>query len=320
MVSRSNWPANAGFALGIANADRDLAGANLRIVDWQVSLRTAQLYVQALKARGLLETLTANRDGLATLIATMRRRVEEGYSAESDLLKFETESARMDIDIARAGLDLERSLNALTFVIGSSAPVTAAQLVEPGRLLRPVSTAASPAPSRAIRRSSRPRRVWSARVRLPSWNGHDAFLMPIVTAGYKRTNGFDTAVAGVTLAVPIFERNGSASAKAAGEERAAAAERDALAGRLASEAASLIATAQALSERSTRAVRELLEPADAVRNAARAAFREGTTDVLRLLDAERVYLDVRRTALELRLEALAASLEARFAIGQEMLP
>jgi outer membrane protein TolC len=64
----------------------------------------------------------------------------------------------------------------------------------------------------------------------------------------------------------------------------------------------------------------LLEPAEAVRNSARAAFREGAVDVLKLIDAERVYADVRRTALELRLEALLATIEARFALGEETLP
>jgi cobalt-zinc-cadmium efflux system outer membrane protein len=126
--------------------------------------------------------------------------------------------------------------------------------------------------------------------------------------------------ASVTLAVPLFDRNRSGTAKAIGEERAATAERDATALRLASEATALIRTAQTLSERSARASRELIAPADAVRNAARAAFREGTADVLKLIDAERVYADVRRTELEVRLDALAATLEARFAIGEETLP
>ena len=65
---------------------------------------------------------------------------------------------------------------------------------------------------------------------------------------------------------------------------------------------------------------ELLEPATGVRNAALATFREGTADVLKLIDAERVFADVRRAALELRLEALNTTLEARFALGLEDLP
>ncbi|MGE0862445.1 MAG: TolC family protein [Vicinamibacterales bacterium] len=310
-----------GLRHGIAAAEQNLAGANLQVVDWQITLRTVQLYVQALKARSLFETLTANRDGLVTLIETMRRRVAEGFSAESDLLKFETESARMDIDIARASLELARSLGALTFVIGASAPLTSEQLVEPDAIAAPAVASASM--ESAIARHPE---VHSAAMRLDRARQVAAlerarrFPDPVLSAGYKRTSGFDAAVVGVTLTVPLFDRNGSATARAVGEERAATAEHDAIARRLASEAAALIATAEVLSQRAARAGRELLEPADAVRNAARAAFREGTADVLKLIDAERVHGDVRRAAIELRLEALAASLEARLAVGLELLP
>jgi cobalt-zinc-cadmium efflux system outer membrane protein len=226
----------------------------------------------------------------------------------------------MDIEIARAELELERSLNALTFVIGATVPVEASQLTEPEGMPPAVDAAGiaamigrHPDVIAASARVERARQVTAlerAR-RIPD---------PIVSAGYKRTNGLDSAVAGVSLNIPLFEKNGSAAAKALGEELAVAAEREALAGRLASDAATLVAAAQALAERSARADAELLRPADAVRNAALASFSEGHTDVLRLLDAERVYGDVRRTILELRLDALAAALEARFALGQEMTP
>jgi len=310
-----------GLRHDLAAAERDLAGANLQVVTWQVTLRTVQLYIQALKARSLFETLTANRDGLVTLIETMRRRVAEGYAAESDLLKFETESARMDIEIARASLELARSLGALTFVIGTAVPISSEQLVQPDPVAAPVMASASmpdviarhPELHSAAMRLSRARQLAAlehAR-RIPD---------PVLSAGYKRTGGFDAAVVGVTMAVPLFDRNGSATARALGEERAAASERDAVARRLASEAAALIATAEVLSQRAARAGRDLLEPADAVRSAARAAFREGTADVLKLIDAERVYGEVRRAAIELRLEALSASLEARLALGLELLP
>jgi cobalt-zinc-cadmium efflux system outer membrane protein len=310
-----------GLRTGIATADRDVADANLELVNWQVSLRTLQIYVQALKARGVLETITANRDGLTTLIDIMRRRVQEGYAAESDLLKFETESARMDIEMARAGLELDRSLGALAYVIGATAPIEATQLVEPEAVAPPHLAAARIDDAVAGHPELR---LASARVQrlreIAALERARRVPDPVVTGGYKRTNGFDTGVAGIALTVPLFDRNGAAAARAAGDERAAVAERTAIAGRVASEAAALMANAQRLAERSARAGRELLEPADAVRNAARAAFREGTADVLKLIDAERVYGDVRRVALELRLEALTASLEARFAVGEETLP
>lgn len=306
---------------GLAQAERDMADAALARVDRQIALRTAELYIQALRARGLFETLSANRDGLVTLTATMRRRVEEGRSAEADLLKFATESARIDIDIAHARLSLGRSLSALTFVIGSAAPITSGQLVEPQTLEPPAAT-----PETMRRLAAAHPEARSAAARLEQTRQAAALERakgvpdPVVTGGYKRTAGTDALVAGVTMAVPFFDRNRAAAARAAAEERAAAAELDAVIQRLTSETASLVETASALSERAGRAPAEMLDPAGVVRSAALATFREGAADVLRLIDAERVYADVRRAVLELRLEALAATIEARFALGEETIP
>ena len=61
----------------------------------------------AARARDVLATLGAQRDGLAALVTTMKSRVEAGYSPESDLLRFQTEAARMDAEVART---LEQTL------------------------------------------------------------------------------------------------------------------------------------------------------------------------------------------------------------------
>lgn len=303
--------------LGMATAERDLAGVNLVLVDRQITLRTVQLYVHALRARGALDSLRLNREGLTTLIASVKHRVDEGYSAESDLLRFETEAARLEIDMARAAVDLARSLGTLTVTIGASTPIVASQLVEPMPLAPPGGDIASVTAAVArhpevltadarILRARQQGELEHAR-RLPD---------PIVTAGYKRTGGFDSAVAAVMMTMPLFDRNGANVARARGEESAAAAERELTVRRLASEAVALVSVARTLAARADRVPEDLLQPAEAVRNAALATFREGTTDVLKLIDAERVYADVRRAALELRLEALAATLEARLALGE----
>jgi outer membrane protein TolC len=122
------------------------------------------------------------------------------------------------------------------------------------------------------------------------------------------------------MTVPLFDRNGSAAARADGEARAAAAEHDAVVRRIASDTTALVEIARTLSDRARRAASELLQPAGVVRDASLATFREGAADVMRLIDAERVYADVRRTALELRLEALTAVLDARVALGEEPIP
>lgn len=307
--------------VGIAAADRALAVANLHNTDALISLRTSQLYVQTLRARGVFDARTADREALGTLIATLRQRVAEGHTAESDLLKFETEAARMDIEIARARLDVERSVNTLSYVIGAAVPLSATQLVEPANVTPPPvdPSAIAAAIARHPDLAAASARVERAR-QMAALERARRIPDPVISGGYKRTNGFDSAVVGVAVSVPIFEHNGSAAAKAAGEAGALAAERGALAARLAADATTLVITAEALAQRSARAADELLAPADAVRNAALVSFSEGRSDVLRLLDAQRVYADVRRTILELRLDAIAAALEARFALGEEMMP
>jgi hypothetical protein len=43
-------------------------------------------------------------------------------------------------------------------------------------------------------------------------------------------------------------------------------------------------------------------------------------DVLKLIDAERVYGELRRVALDLQLEAIGSAIEARIALGEDPLP
>jgi cobalt-zinc-cadmium efflux system outer membrane protein len=305
----------------LADIESHVADGALATIERTLALETVRAYVGSLKARALLDTLAANREGLAILVASVDRQVTEGYSPEADLLKFKTEAARVDGDIVRARLDLARSLTALTVVVGATEPIVAAQLVEPSPLDPPDATR----DLIAARVASHPDAVLATRAleRARSSTAYERARRtpePLVSAGYKRTAGFDTAVLGVSLMIPLFDRNAGAVAKATGAERAAAADRDAVMHQLTHDASALIFAAQAMTARSRMASADLLEPAEEVRHAARAAFREGAADALKLIDAERVYADVQRAAIELRLDALLTTLEARFAVGEEAIP
>jgi cobalt-zinc-cadmium efflux system outer membrane protein len=216
---------------------------------------------------------------------------------------------------------MARSLTTLTVVMGALAPIHASQLVEPPPLepskLSLVGLAAnigrhpSVRTATAIVERSRQLTAFERTRRVPE---------PSVTVGYKRTQGFDTAVLGVSVVLPVFDRNDASVARTLASERGAAADREALVFQLTNDARALTDAARAISARARMAATELLEPAEHVRRAAQATFREGTADVLKLIDAERVYADVRRVAIELRLDALITTIEARFAVGEEAIP
>ncbi len=305
----------------IASTDSTVSSLVLRTVERQIALDTVRAYMRAIRARGVLANLATQRDGVGTLVTTMRRRVEEGYAPESDLLRFEAEAARMAAEMTRTEVELSRALFDLGSLVGTGTPLVASQLVAPSPVAPPnvspdtLDAAIDKRPDLMLASTRMERARLAAELehlrRLPD---------PSVSAGYKRTQGKNTAVASVTVAVPVFDRNGQARALADASVRAAALERDAAHARAVAEVRSATAAATALADSLVRVRRDLLGSAEGVRNAAQAMFREGATDVLKLVDAERIYADVRREALSLAIDAYVAAIEARFAVAQEDIP
>jgi cobalt-zinc-cadmium efflux system outer membrane protein len=309
-----------GKRIGIADAERAEAEAAAAQVDRGLVMDTVRLFMDAVRSREWLRALDSNREGLDTLLQAMKARVREGYAAEADLAKFQAESARVQTQLLRARLELTRSLAMLGSLMHEPLPLRAEQLAEPAPRQAPAgdpdvlaAQAAARAPEvlAAKARSARAAQALSlerAR-RVPDLN---------VSGGYKRTAGFDTAVAGILVAIPLFDTNKRAVAIAAGEQAATLSDVAAAEARALAEARVVFDAAATLGERAARVDEDLLKPAEIVRTAARSAFREGSTDILVLVDAERVYVDARREAVQLKLDAVAAALEARLLLGEEI--
>jgi outer membrane protein TolC len=138
--------------------------------------------------------------------------------------------------------------------------------------------------------------------------------------GYKRTAGFNTGTAGVSIDLPIGLRNAPARLRAEADIEAATLglEQARALARLDIEQALL--AARVLTTQAARVTDDLVTPAEIAQRAARAAFREGTGDALAVVDADRVHLDTRREALALQLDAAAASIRARLALGEDPVP
>ena len=114
--------------------------------------------------------------------------------------------------------------------------------------------------------------------------------------GYKRAEGFDTMTGGVTIPLPLLNRNQGNLQTAAARTRAAEADLAATEALVRAEVAA--AETEYLTRR--RQVREFLarfrEQAQETSRIAQAAYRLGGADLLRLLDAERVRIEVELVA------------------------
>jgi len=312
---RAARSAAAAASLDAAQAERSLTARDLVI-------ETARVYLRALGARELRRSLGEQREALQTLVAAMQRRVQEGHSAEADLMKLRTESARLDLQHAEAFRELRRQTAALAVLVKEPGPIDAVRLREPPPLEAPAADATTgdgvDVHQVAEIRAARARHE-QARQELRLERAR-RYPDPNLTAGYKRTGGVDTIVTGVSVPIPVFDRNSGHVTRAAAEERAAALDLDVLSRGAAAAAAAQIAAARDLALRARHVDAELLEPARVVRDAARSAFREGAADVLRLVDAERVYAEAQRETLDLKHEAYAQALAAHLLLNEEFRP
>lgn len=310
--------ARRGVALATANAARATMGFAERTLDMEIALR----YLAVVRERDRHRTLTEQAEGLAEIVRILERRVAEGVTAEADLRKIETERTRVETDAVLAGIAATRELTALGALAGWAMPPS------PEALERPVVELPAGAESDTTILSAIDRRpdvrIAASRLEAAQQNlrFEEARRVPDlhVTGGFKRTAGYDTGLVAVLLPVPLFERNRASIALADGNVRAAALELDQTRRIAVGEARAALVAATELSRRATDAAIRLTQPAAVVRNAARAAFTSGAGDLLRLVDAERVWADVHLTVDALAIEALRATIEARLALAEEAIP
>ena len=303
-----------------ARGESDEAAAGRRRAEEDVQLDTVRRYLETWRGRDLVTALEAQAENLAGIVAAMEKRVAEGYAAEADLLRFRAEAARAANRLARARIEHQRAEAELAFLVGK--PLKGTSLEKPA-LPPPPAGEPETVAERAL--EHRPD-VAAARARAARARGtmslEQARRYPdlALAGGYKRTTGLNTAVLGLVATVPVFERNGRAVARAEADARAADLEVQAMVTRARAEAAILVRAARDLQLRLSRLDEDLVRPAEEARRSALAAFREGATDVLRVVDAERTNTEARQEALDLTVEAFLATGRARLAAGLEVLP
>jgi cobalt-zinc-cadmium efflux system outer membrane protein len=303
-----------------AVAETRAAGAVFDEARQRLALDTLDAYLAALRAREIVGLLADQRREAADIASLVRRRVEEGAAPEAELRKFEAEVARIDTLTLRASIDARQAESALSVLTGEPMDGLAARLVAPPRPAIPAEGGdldAAIARRADVRAADRRADAASARVALERARARPDLR---ATGGYKRTADVNTGVAALFVSLPFSERNQVAIARATGEARAARLEADQVRREARAAIAVLTSAARALEARAAAAQAELVAPAAVVRVAARSAFREGGGDVLRLVDAERVYAEARREVLDLELDAFRAATRARIARGEEPLP
>lgn len=296
-------------AAGVSSAEAAAA------IVWRDLARTiATEYLTALRARDHAQARADFADQMTEAARVMARRVEVGSAPEAEVLKLRTEETRAAVERVRAELAAARAVANLAAALALDVPAAALQMparppIADGRALDATHPELQQAAS-TVAQAKAAADLERARSR-PDLG---------VNAGFKRTAGFNTGVAALTLPIPLFDRNGVARALADGQLASAEHELAATRQRLTVLLAAARQAAATLARRAADLDATLVTPARGARDAARAAFAAGALDVLRLVDAERLYVDAAIAALDLEIDAVAAAIEARLAAGEDPLP
>lgn len=278
-------------------AELDLSRARIA---WNV----ASTYWSVVGAERVRDILQQSLENFEQTVQYHRDRVREGALAEVDLIRIEVEKEQVTVQFRNAEQDARRLRLQLFREMGEPPQPN---IVLTGDLsdIRPFITD-SVEEAIARRRDLQLARQVVQQTKAATGVEHaNARPDPEVLFGYKRTVGFNTMIAGVQLSLPFRNRNQGAIAASVAETKAAEYELRSAE----MSARSEIAAAQSEYDQKLRLVTETIprirgQAEDTVR-IARAVYREGASDLLRLLDAERVALQAQllfmRTLTEYRL-------------------
>jgi outer membrane protein TolC len=287
------------FELGQKRQRRaDFAAANLRraelereLLAKQIAARVRDSYWRAAGAQKIHELLLETVANFENIVRYHEVRVREGAMAEADLLKVRIEGGRLAIAANAAALDAERARIQLQRDMG--------QLdFPPVRLTEPLDAGVAPPAAtieRAIEQRTEIKLVRQARdtaeaqFRLQQANARPDLD---VAFGYKRTAGFSSLLGGVQFILPLANRNQGNIAAAQAEMRVADSELAAATALVRAEVRAAEADVEARYRLIARMLRGLVERAAESSRIAQAAYREGGSDLLRLLDAERARIDL----------------------------
>jgi len=279
----------AGERVNRARADYELAR-------WQVIQEVKNAYWAALGSERIRNVLKTSADNFQRIVQYHSAQFSAGAIAEQDFLRVRLEGERLQISADLAGIDANRlRLDLLRAMGDSSFP----ELI----LTEPLVPQSEVEPLGIDEVLNRRMEIKAARTALEEAKANarlqDVLARPDlnVTYGYKRTElpdttfGVNTAIASVRITLPTTDRNQGNRSAAQAEVRRQEQILAATETEIRAEYQSALQEYQARHTELLNELGPLREHAAEIASIASAAYAEGGTDLLRLLDAERSRLD-----------------------------
>ena len=286
-------------ALRMEVADRTVSVSEARLTEVlrRQLFDLKRTYYDSVLARVLLDIEQENRDNFEGLVKFNTVRFEEGYIAEGDLIKTRLERTKFDFAVANAELTLRRVKIRLLELIGERDFERAGRLEISNRLQVPAvdlnlmhlkETALVNRPEIKVAEAELALAGVSIRLERSRAKGE---VTPYV--GYKRVGVDNTVLAGVTVPLPMGNRNQSGIARAEAEQKVSEMNLNLVRNRTLAEVEAAYRAYETAREQVRAYEAGLLKQADESREIQLGAYQEGATELITLIEAQKTRTEVR---------------------------
>lgn len=285
-------------------------------------LEVRRAFYETLLARSALELAEEQRGYFGELVQLNQVRLEEGAIAGSELLKVKLERVKFDTAVAQARLAVRQVGIRLLELLGESNLETAVAVA--GEFdAAPVLVDLAALREKALRNrpdlqsAERSAMLAERRIALERARGVPD-IIPFV--GYKRLGVDNTVLFGVTIPLRINNKNQGEIARAVADEKVALTERQLARNRVLAEVESAWRAYETARAQLATFQRELLPQSDESREIAQVAYREGATNLLPLLEAQRTRTEIRQQYYRAQFDYRVSILQLEAAVGEEIKP
>ncbi|HYR86114.1 MAG TPA: TolC family protein [Terriglobia bacterium] len=280
-----------------------------------------RLYYEALVARYSVDIAGENRQTFEQLVQFNLARFREGLIPEADLIRVRLERIKFDTAIKQAQLDLRRATIRLLERLGEStfSNREIAGEIDRGRGVPELESLTQIVLSQRPDIQAAEHEVNAANERLALERARSrADITPFI--GYKRLASDNTILLGFSMPLKIRDRNEAGIARAEADKKFAETQLRMARNRSLAEVEVAYAAFQTAREQVQTFRDELLNEADESRTIALAAYQEGGTPLLPVLDAQRTRSEVRQQYFRILFDYQISVIDLELAVGKDFQP
>lgn len=313
----------ADAAIEVARAD---AANQLR----QLELEVRRAYFEAALAKADREVAQAALQEIDNVITLNHARFRTGEISGAELRRVQVERLRFADDVFAAELALRNAKSALLSILNAPNLAEDFDPVEPlaGPTGEGATLVASVVPATWLDRAVAQRQALASRADVRAARSEEtradtetrlqrALRTPNLTvgAGYSHIAGLNTVAFGVTVPLPLFNRNQGGVARAEAERRAAANRTTATVAQASLEVQQALNAVEINRARVEYIEREYLKNARESRDIVLASYRLGAANLIDFLDAQRAFRDTARTYNRALFEQRVSIFQLQAAVG-----